>query len=335
MPVPSRCLAWVAALVLVACTSPQASDPAGASRTIRPTATDAATGLRPTESEGAVVACAAPPCRRRPRPIGRFTTSLAPEASGIAAGARNPRVLYVLDDGPGTTSVLVVSARDGHALGRLHIQGLDSVDTEGLAVGPCAAGGRRDCLYIGDIGDNLEARDTITILRVAEPDLSDGLPAAPVAAERATLRYPDRPHDAEALLVDRDATLVVVTKAPGRHNRGAARLYTGSFAATTLRRGSRLRLPPPALPFAAAVVGNVVTAADATAGRVVVRTYDALYEFTASRPDEPLRRFPTWDLREVPAPSEGQGEAVAYAADGCGLFTVGEGSGRITAIPCR
>lgn len=275
-------------------------------------------------------------CRARPRTVGRFRTALAPEASGIAGGSRNPRLLYVVDDGPGTTSLLVVRARDGRALGRLHVEGLEGIDTEDLAVGPCEAGATSSCIYVGDIGDNLEARDSIRVTRVAEPDLSAGVPDTPVSSDSVTWQYPDEPHDAEALLVGPDASLTVITKAAGRRGRGAARLYTADrFADVTLRRGRRLRLPLPGLPFAAAVVGNVVTAADATAGRVVVRTYDALYEFTAPGPGSPVPRFPTWPRREITAPPEGQGEAVAYAPDGCGLFTVSEGSGAVTAMPCR
>jgi hypothetical protein len=68
---------------------------------------------------------------------------------------------------------------------------------------------------------------------------------------------------------------------------------------------------------------------------VVLRTYDAIYEFTAPRPTAPLDRFPRWPVTEVPSPAEAQGEAITYAADGCGLFTVSEGSGALTAIPCR
>lgn len=267
--------------------------------------------------------------------MGRFRTSLAPEASGIAASARNPGLLYVLDDGPGTTSLLVVRTRDGKIRGELEIAGLDGVDTEDLAVGPCAAVLADPCIYIGDIGDNLRARDTISVIRAVEPDLSGALPDERVPAEAATLRYPDRPHDGEALMVAEDASLVIVTKDPGRRKRGAARLYTAaSFDTTTLSRGRRLRLPSPGLPFAAAVVGNVVTSADSVPGRVVVRTYDALYEFLADE-SASLREFPSWESREIAAPAEGQGEAVTYGPDGCSLFTVGEGSGRITSLPCR
>jgi hypothetical protein len=274
------------------------------------------------------------PCRGRPRPVGSFGEANAPEASGLAASRRNPGLLYLVDDGPGTTSLLVLRARDGHLLGRLGIEGLDGVDTEDLAVGPCTRGAQPTCVYIGDIGDNVRGREAVTVLRVPEPDLRDGVPPS-APAESISLTYPDGPADAEALLVDRHATIGIVTKAPGRGDRGAARLYVADeFGDGQLAAAGRVRLPPPAQPFASAVVGNVVTAGDAVPGAVVLRTYDALYEFRG-RKKAPLRQFPSWRVRQLRAPSEPQGEAVAYGADGCSLYTVSEGSGRLTVLRCR
>lgn len=273
------------------------------------------------------------PCRRAPRVAGRFRTAAAPEASGLAASRRNPGVLYVLDDGPGTTSLLAIRSRDARILSRLTVEGLGGTDTESLAVGPCAPAAIESCIYIGDTGDNAGSRDTITITRVEEAVLSQR--SMTVGSEQVTLRYPDGPVDAEALLVADDAELVVVTKDPGPDKRGRARLYVASFTDTVLRKHRRVRLPQPSLPLASLVLGNVVTGADASPGRVVVRTYDAIYEFTAPRPGARLKDFPTWPVSQVRAPGEAQGEAIAYAVDGCGLFTVGEGSGALTSIACR
>ena len=320
--------ATLTVLAAAACTPPAAQEH-GAGRTVTPA--PAETAAAPPTSDPACPR----PCRRRPRVIGRFRTALAPEASGIAAGQRNPELLYILDDGPGTTSLLVVRARTGRAVGQLSIQGLDSVDSEGLALGACGAGDARPCIYIGDIGDNTRSRDTITVTRVLEPDLTGGVSSRLVEAATATWRYPDGAHDAEALLADGNGTLGIVTKSPGRRGRGAARLYLATeFGDQTLRRGPRIRLKKPAVPLAAAVVGNVVTGADISRVGVVIRTYDAIYEFLSDGAGG-LDAFPSWRVREVRSPAEGQGEAVTYAADGCGLFTVSEGSGQITAIPCR
>ena len=318
-------------LVLAGCSAPPT-----ASRPPAPPPPSASPPASPTPSPAAAL-CEHPPCRGRPRTVGAFGSQLAPEASGLAASRRNPGLLYLVDDGPGTTFVGVVHAGSGRPLGRLAIEGLEGTDTEDLAVGPCeAAGSGRTCLYIADIGDNVGARSSVTVTRVTEPDLSEGVPDAPVSAERVALTYPHGPADAETLLVDPQGSLLVVTKAAGRRGRGAARLFVAdTFADQQLAAAGRVRIPQPAMPFAAAVVGNVVTGGDAAPGRVVLRTYDAIFEFLAPRPDAPLSTFARWPVREVPAPAEPQGEAVAYGRDGCDLYTVSEDSPRLSIIPCR
>ena len=332
----ARTVALWAAVVLaaVACIPAQPSGTPEPTMAAAPGPTTPA--LSATPSAAPTPACAAVPCRLRPRTVGAFGPRLAPEASGLAASRRTPGLLYLVDDGPATTSLVVVRAKTGRALGRMPVAGLDGTDTEDLAVGPCDASGDRSCIYIADIGDNLAARDSVTITRVEEPDLSAGVPASPVSAAQVRLTYPDGPTDAEALLVDRDGRLLIVSKAPGTRGRGAARLYQArDFRDQQMRALGRVRIPQPALPLAAAVVGNVVTGGDAAAGRVVLRTYDAIFEFTAPDPGAQLRRFPNWPVREVASPAEPQGEAVAYGPDGCSLFTVSEDSPDLSVIACR
>lgn len=264
--------------------------------------------------------------------MGTFPADEAAEASGLVASRRHDDVLYVLDDGPGTTGVLAISATDGRLLARVEVAGLSGTDTESLAAGPCSPDGGA-CVYVGDIGDNLRSRDSIAVHRLREPERLRG---AVVEAETASLRYPDGSHDAEALLVDGSGRLGIVTKDAGDGAAGGARLYvTGQFGDATLRDRGRVPLPTPSLPFAAAAVGNVVTGGDWAPGRVVLRTYDAIFEFRAPRGSGGLLGFPRWPVTEVDAAAEQQGEAVAYGADGCALYTVSEGTGALSAAICR
>lgn len=246
------------------------------------------------------------------------------------SSARHDDVLYLVDDGPGTTGVLAISAENARTLGRLEVQGLSGTDTEALAAGSCTPDPGR-CIYIGDIGDNTRRRDTVVVHRFREPAQIDG-PAA-VAGTRVTLRYPDGPHDAEALLVDAQGRLGIITKGDQEQ---APRLFVASeFRNATLADRGHVDVPLPALPLAAAAVGNVVTGADWAPGRVALRTYDAIFEYRAPEGRGGLRRFARWPVTEVPAAAEAQGEAVAYGSDGCTLFTVSEGSGALTASRCR
>ena len=273
------------------------------------------------------------PCRTSPEQVGAFGLRRAPEASGLAASRRHGDLLYVLDDGPGTTSVLAISAKDAAVVGRLEVAGLTGTDTEDLAVGRCTPA-PGTCVYVGDIGDNAAARDAIEVLRFAEPAEVAGVQS--VTPERVTLQYPDGPHDAEALLVDDGGTLGVVTKEPGPRKRGAARLYLANrFADAVMEDGGRVRVPQPAAAMVTAILGNVVTAGDWRPGAVVLRTYDAAFEFRSPSGRGGLETFASWPVTEVVVAAEQQGEAIAYGPDGCALFTVSEGSGTVSLARCR
>jgi hypothetical protein len=320
--IPSRAAAIAAALA-ISCTAapppaPLASSPDQASQS--------------HAAEATAEPCPEP-CRGPPVALGRFPVRAAPEASGLVTGRRNPDAFYVLDDGPGTTSLLVIRTADAKVRGRLEIAGLDSTDSEALAAGPCTPD-PGDCLYVGDIGDNVAARDSIVVWRVREPASVSG--TRTLAAERAVLRYPDGPHDAEALMVDDDGTIGILTKAAGRRGRGAARLYLADrFADGELRDAERVRVPQPSLPLAAAVVGHVVTGGDWRPGGVVLRTYDAVFEYRDPAGTGGLEKFASWPVTEISPPPEQQGEAVAYGSDGCSLYTVSEASGAVFALRCN
>jgi hypothetical protein len=130
-------------------------------------------------------------------------TGLA-EASGLALGRRTRGVLWAHNDsGPPVIFALDAS---GNVKGRVQVTGAAVVDWEDVEVGPCGSGA---CLYVADIGDNQARRPQITVYRVPEPLPGD---AATAPAEAFHARYPDRPQDAEALLVAPGGALFVATK---------------------------------------------------------------------------------------------------------------------------
>ena len=318
------------ALLALSCVGGSAGDTVPTTPTPSPAGGTITPSQAPTED--ASPACPEP-CREAPASVGSFKVQRAPEASGLVASSRHDGVLYVLDDGPGTTGVMAISADDARVVALLEIEGLSGTDTEALAAGPCGTGGG-DCIYVGDIGDNTRSRATVSVHRFVEPARLGRTTTVP--AERIDLRYPDGPHDAEALLVDARGRLGIVTKDAGDDRAGAAGLYTApSFADATLTDRGRVDLPLPSLPLAASAVGNVVTGGDWGPGRVALRTYDAVFEFRAPSGRGGLRRFPQWPVQEVAVAAEQQGEAVTYGRDGCSLYTVSEGSGALSATLCR
>ena len=154
-----------------------------------------------------------------------------------------------------------------------------------MAAGPGPRPGE-PYLYLGDIGDNLDERTEIIVYRIPEPAAGGGgatvptkaAPAATAPAEALRLRYPDGPHNAEALAVHpTTGDLYVITK-----DAQAARVYKAAAPldpskATTMIQVGTIRL-------GAGTRGlEQVTGADISPDgrRVALSTYAQGYELEA------------------------------------------------------
>ena len=89
------------------------------------------------------------------------------EASGLAASARNPGVLWTHNDG--SQGKIYALATNGSLLATFDVNNVD--DLEDIAVGPGPTNGV-SYLYIGDIGGSAGTngqRSSVKIIRVLEP----------------------------------------------------------------------------------------------------------------------------------------------------------------------
>jgi len=187
-------------------------------------------------------------------------------------------------------------------------------DTEDLGLGPDGT------LCVADIGDNGRNRTTIAMWLLAPGARKPRL---------HRLAYPDGPHDAEALLLTRTGTPIVVTKALAE---AAVYIPAGPLRAgevTPLRRAGSATVPmtgtsnPFGLPGRMVVTGGAVS----PDGRhAVLRTYADAFEYDV--PDGDLVRAVTEGTpRVIPLPGEPQGESITYSPDGTALLTVSEATG--------
>lgn len=131
-------------------------------------------------------------------PVFTFADPRISESSGLVdLGA----LMVTTNDSGDSARVFVVDPATGETVGVTEIDA-DSVDVEALA-----PAGRR-AVWVGDIGDNREVRDEVTVHRVpvAARDLAVGSPTS------YRLAYPDGAHDAESLLATESGRLYVITK---------------------------------------------------------------------------------------------------------------------------
>lgn len=214
------------------------------------------------------------------------------ESSG--AVVRGGRMFTVNDSGDGPY-VYEVDLGTGETTGVTTFAGEEPEDVEALAPG------RGGAVWVGDIGDNRRSRGSVRLHRlVPVPGGGD------VAAAAFDLVYPDRQHDAEALLVHpRTGRVLVVTKA-----------FSGAVYAAPRR------LEPGQtheLERVASVPGLVTDGTFLPSGdRVLLRTYGsaAVYTYPGFEP-----------VVDFELPTQEQGEAVAVGGDGrVYLTSEGEGS---------
>ncbi|MGH7896284.1 MAG: hypothetical protein ACREQL_16580 [Candidatus Binatia bacterium] len=242
--------------------------------------------------------------------------AVLPELSGLAASRRHPGIYWAHNDS-GHGLVLYAIREDGALVAAFSLRGGSAVDPEDVAVGPCASGSTRSCVYLADTGDNLHGRSRVRIFRVEEPD---SLRAGPLAATVLPFVYADGPHDVEALLVDpHTAELYLVTKA--LFSLGDVYRIDG-VGARALGKAVRLQaVPTPPDLDALTIAASVHPSGE----RLLLRSYRFVWELRrpgAERLADVLTATPT----RVPTAAHGLGEAVSYSADGMGYLLGGEGA---------
>jgi hypothetical protein len=230
------------------------------------------------------------------------------EASGIAESKTYPGSLWVEQDS-GNPPELRLLGTDGRPGKRIFIKNAVNRDWEDLVLVQDGTSNTSQ-LYIGDIGDNFLQQTQYSIYHFPEPGPSTD---TVYTWQKINFVYPDGAHDAEAFLVDqRTRDIFIITK-----NDAKAKIF-------------RLASPPNSTALVtASLVGELpfgvaVSAAMSTDSKeIIVKTYTDLYYWT-KQADEPVDAA----LRKAPLPlpyqAEIQGEAVCFARDGSGFYTLSE-----------
>ncbi|GAA4528579.1 hypothetical protein [Amycolatopsis samaneae] len=244
-----------------------------------------------------------------PETLCTVTDPRVDELSGLVSDGER---WYGVNDGGERVEVFVLG-RDC-AVREVRTEATDPYDVEDLAR---AADGT---LWLADTGDNRGVRTTVALHALS--------PRGTVTLHRLT--YPDGPHDAEALLLDRSGTPYVITK----DVLGASKVYrpTGPLASpgpTPLEKVGSLEVKSTDTPggpvgaFGSALITGAASTVDGTV--IALRTYTDAYLYAAPDGDvaAALRHAPV----RIPLPGEKQGEALAFEPDGT-LLSGGEGIGQ-------
>jgi hypothetical protein len=256
------------------------------------------------------------------------------ESSGLAVSRTQPGVLWSHNDSGDGPNLYAIDP-SGRLLAIISVANAAAIDWEDMASGPCPANLRAAmtsrCLYLADTGDNDRMRKELTVYVVVEPLLAatDAKPPT-IVAQSFRYRYPDEPHDCEALAVMPNGDVTIVSK--GRTGtidffgisaaRVASALTSGDIL-TADHLGDTGIKPDEA-------IGRLVTGAAVSPDgmTLALRTYNEVFFYGVVQAGQEGSRW-----RDLGRPcslgdAEPQGEAIDYLDDQTLLLTSERARGR-------
>lgn len=235
-------------------------------------------------------------------PVARPLNPSINETSGIADSRANPGFLWAQEDS-GNPPQLYLIRHDGTVVKTIPIKNAVNRDWEDMALSG-------NDLYIGDTGDNQRQYTEYSFYRFPEPAASLDTVRN---AKQIKFRYADGPHDAEAFLVDpstRDIYIITKQDQPSG-------IYLLAFPYSTAQVNTATRI-------GSLTYNGAVGAAISADGReIIVKTYGFLYQYKRSSGETILQALQKAPAR-LPYVPEPQGEAVTFALNNTGFFTLSE-----------
>ena len=252
------------------------------------------------------LAVAAPASAQKELPwteVCRFDDRRLTEISGMAASLMHENVVWVHNDSSDAARLYALDLQTCDTVSELRLRGVQARDFEGLASTRNARG--RAALWVGDIGDNRDSWPSVTLHRVWEPKT---LGTRSRRVKSWDFTYPDRPHNAETLMVSGRSVWVATWQ-----------LATGGVYSVPLRRtvASAERLDD---------VGPLTTDGSIHPDErgYVLRDYLDVHFYVGLPPG---RKVATFAL-----PRQVQGEAITWTSDGTGLLIASEEDDRLLRV---
>ena len=233
------------------------------------------------------------------------------EASGLAASANNPGLLWTHNDSGNDAEVFLIDEKMNIRL-ICKLKGINNRDWEDIAVGP---GPEKDknYIYVGEIGDNMAMYQYKNIYRFEEPVLSGNKRELTISKfDTITFQLEDGKKDTEALMVDpATKSIYIISK-----REQPVYLYELKDPHNTKDTLTAVKVVP--LPF------TQIVAADFSAdGKdILMKNYRNVYywKMQGKSVDQALKERPYI----VEYTEEPQGEAITFARDGSGFYTISE-----------
>ena len=237
------------------------------------------------------------------------------EASGIVESRKNDHVIWSHNDRNHFNRIFALNTQGTH-LGSFWIEGVENRDWEDIAIGPGPVEGL-DYIYIADVGDNYSEYELKYIYRFPEPAVSfnqEPVEESIYNVETITFQYPDGMRDSETMMLDPlSKDIYVVSK----RELDDIRVYRAPYPQSTVEV---IILDHVATLNLWQVVGGDISPSGL---EILMKTYTNMYYWTRNPGQELWQAFDSEPVI-LPYIEEMQGEAVCWAADSMGYYTLSE-----------
>jgi hypothetical protein len=262
-----------------------------------------------------------------PKVIGRLANGDITESSGLVASKCQPGVFWTHNDS-GDDAFIFAFSLAGENLGTWRVQNARNDDWEDIAAFKDESG--KCFIYIGEIGNNSRDRDSRTVYRVGEPQVStdsrnsrrgNALPTGPAEALRYTSQ--GNRQDAETLLVHpASGDIYILTKS--REQPSSVFKLKPVFGEQEVQTAQKVaEIKVPSIPFGLLTGGDI----SPDGRRVVLCDYSNGYELTLPAGTASFEAIWQQPAVVIDLGDRETGESVTYSASGDAILATMEKKG--------
>jgi hypothetical protein len=233
------------------------------------------------------------------------------EASGLIESIANPKHFWTLNDSGNPAEVFLIDQQANIKM-VCTLKGVENRDFEDITIGTGRQEGK-NYVYAADIGDNLSRYSEKLIYRFEEPLLSEGLAEIEITDfDTLRIKLSDRPRDTETILVDPLSNdIYLVSKLED-----SVSMYQIKFP---FKDDTLIAQKLTVLPLKKITAGNI----SSDGKEVLLKNYKKIYYWKNDH-GLPLSQLLLTKPAILEYDKEPQGEAICWARDGKGYYTLSE-----------